>query len=179
MLPCVICSYNCCLSDGCNSNKVYSDSRYIKGIFIVWIAICSGFRYEFPNGIKYYFWVKAADRFCNERISDFSAPDSVIPNIVGISNQQNELPRVFALYQNYPNPFNPITTIRYDVPKSTLVTIIVYDMSGREITTLVNEKKDAGSYELIFDASKLASGVYIYKMTAGEFTSMKKLILIK
>jgi hypothetical protein len=52
-------------------------------------------------------------------------------------------------------------------------------MSGREITTLVNEKKDAGSYELIFDASKLASGVYIYKMTAGEFTSMKKLILIK
>lgn len=131
------------------------------------------------NGIKYYFWVKAADRFCNERISGFSAPDSVVPGGIGISTQQNELPQVFALYQNYPNPFNPVTTICYDVPKSVLVTIVVYDLLGREIKTLVNEKKDAGRYELIFDATNLASGVYIYKMIAGDFTSIKKLILVK
>lgn len=131
------------------------------------------------NGIKYYFWVKAGDKFCVERISDFSAPDSVVPGGISISNQQNELPKTFALYQNYPNPFNPVTTIRYDVPKTTVVTIIVYDLLGRELSTLVNEKKEAGSYELIFDASKLASGIYIYKMSAGEFTSVKKLILVK
>jgi hypothetical protein len=83
------------------------------------------------------------------------------------------------LHQNYPNPFNPATTIRYDLPQQANAKIVVYDMIGREVATLVNETKDAGSYEVTFTASQLASGVYFYKLSSGVFTSMKKLVLMK
>jgi hypothetical protein len=85
----------------------------------------------------------------------------------------------YALMQNYPNPFNPNTTISYQLPKSGQVTIKVYDVLGNEVKTLVNEYKTAGSYLVNFDAGRLSSGMYIYKITAGGFTSAKKMTLIK
>ena len=92
----------------------------------------------------------------------------------------------YALEQNYPNPFNPGTTIRYQLPKDGLVTLKIYDILGSEIATLVNEEKIAGKYEVNFDASNLASGVYVYriaihsgKLQAGEFVNSKKMILLK
>jgi photosystem II stability/assembly factor-like uncharacterized protein len=89
------------------------------------------------------------------------------------------IPKELSLHQNYPNPFNPATTIRYDLPQQATVKIAVYDMIGREVATLVNETKEAGSYEVIFSAQQLASGVYFYKLSAGAYTSMKKLMLMK
>ncbi len=85
----------------------------------------------------------------------------------------------YALAQNFPNPFNPSTTIRYELPKDGLVTLKIYDILGSEIATLVKEEKIAGKYEVNFNASSLASGVYIYKLQAGEFVSSKKMLLLK
>jgi hypothetical protein len=85
----------------------------------------------------------------------------------------------YALEQNYPNPFNPVTTIKFDILKDGLVSLEIFDILGRRITTLVNENRTAGSYEQTFDASSLASGVYVYKLQAGDFISSKKMILLK
>ncbi len=85
----------------------------------------------------------------------------------------------FKLEQNYPNPFNPTTTIKYSVPKSSFVTLKVYDLLGNEISTLVNGEKSAGYYHVQFNASNLASGVYFYRLTAGDKAEVKKLLLAK
>lgn len=85
----------------------------------------------------------------------------------------------FSLEQNYPNPFNPNTKIKYQLPKDGFVTLKVYDILGNEVATLVNEEKIAGKYEANFNASSLASGVYIYKIQAGDFVNSKKMILLK
>ena len=85
----------------------------------------------------------------------------------------------FSLFQNYPNPFNPSTKIKFVIPKSSFVNLKVYDVLGREIVTLVNEEKSAGEYEIEFDATGLPSGVYIYKLQAGSYTSFKKMILLR
>jgi hypothetical protein len=85
----------------------------------------------------------------------------------------------FALSQNYPNPFNPITKIQFQIPKKDLVVLKVYDILGREVMQLVNEVKQAGRYIIDFDGQSLSSGVYFYKITAGEFTEVKKMVLIK
>jgi photosystem II stability/assembly factor-like uncharacterized protein len=96
-----------------------------------------------------------------------------------VKNNKNQLPNEFLLNQNYPNPFNPTTTIKYDIPKTSSVTLKVYNVLGQEVATLVNEKKEAGSYEVQLDGSKLSSGVYFYRLTAGILTETKKLILLR
>jgi hypothetical protein len=85
----------------------------------------------------------------------------------------------YALNQNYPNPFNPNTIISYQVPQNSFVTLKVYNILGKEVATLVNEQQIAGKYNFNFKANNLASGIYIYKLTAGNFTSVKKLTLLK
>ncbi len=92
---------------------------------------------------------------------------------------QNNTPYSYALNQNYPNPFNPTTTISYSIPKNGLVKLVVYDILGKEIATLVNEVKNAGNYMVDFNASNLSSGIYFYKITSGEFSDIKKMTLIK
>jgi hypothetical protein len=99
--------------------------------------------------------------------------------VVGNEITSSEIPVVFSLAQNYPNPFNPVTAIKYTVPKQNLVKLVIYDIIGREVTTLVNEVKQPGNYSVSFDASNLASGVYFYRMVAGDFTDVKKMVLIK
>lgn len=89
------------------------------------------------------------------------------------------IPERFALSQNYPNPFNPATKIKYDVPVNSQVMLKVYDVSGKEVANLVNEFKNAGSYELSFNASNLTSGVYFYTIQANDFRETKKMLLIK
>jgi hypothetical protein len=96
------------------------------------------------------------------------------------------LPEQFSLEQNYPNPFNPSTTIRYSIPAylnlpqgGTLVILKVYDLLGREMTTLVNKEQTAGVYEIEFDASELSSGIYVYQLRAGNLIQSKKMVLIR
>ncbi len=89
------------------------------------------------------------------------------------------IPTKFELKGNYPNPFNPSTTIEFAVPIETEVTVTIYDVLGRTVGTLVKETKPAGTYQITFDASGLASGLYIYRMTAGDYSNSKKMLLIK
>ncbi len=88
-------------------------------------------------------------------------------------------PKEFKLEQNYPNPFNPTTTIQYQLPADARVTLKVYDILGSEVTTLVNEEQEAGYKEVKFKGSSYASGMYIYRLTSGNFSSIKKMMLVK
>jgi len=100
---------------------------------------------------------------------------------------ENEIiPNEFRLYQNYPNPFNPVTIIKYSIPvvetgyaPSIRTSLKVYDILGKEVTTLVNEEKPAGNYQVSFNGSNFSSGVYFYQLKAGRFEATKKLVLIK
>jgi subtilisin family serine protease len=99
--------------------------------------------------------------------------------MVGNQTVSSIVPNTFSLAQNYPNPFNPSTVIKYSVPKQSLVKMIIYDVTGREVKTLVNEIKQAGNYEAVFDGTSLASGVYFYRMTSGDFVDVRKMVLVK
>jgi len=89
------------------------------------------------------------------------------------------VPSDFSLSRNYPNPFNPSTLINYSIPINANVSLKIYDAVGNEVTTLVNERQESGSYQVVFNASRLASGIYYYTITAGSFTASKKMILMK
>jgi hypothetical protein len=99
------------------------------------------------------------------------------PGTIGINNLSNEAPASFSLSQNYPNPFNPTTNIEFALAKSSFVKLVVYDMQGREVETLVNGQMNTGSYKVDWNASKYTSGVYFYKMITGDFVETKKMIL--
>jgi polygalacturonase len=99
--------------------------------------------------------------------------------ITNVKNESVVNPSNYALEQNYPNPFNPSTTIRYQVPEAGFVKLRVYNIPGQEVATLVNENKAPGFYEINFDASKLASGIYIYRLMENDFVLSKKMILLK
>lgn len=99
--------------------------------------------------------------------------------VVLLTNQNSQLPDSYNLEQNYPNPFNPVSTIKYDIPKQSLVHIKIFDILGREVTTLTNELKEPGYHEISFDGSKYSSGVYFYRIEAGSFTDVKKMVLLK
>ncbi|MDH3268698.1 MAG: T9SS type A sorting domain-containing protein, partial [Ignavibacteria bacterium] len=107
--------------------------------------------------------------------------------VVGVEEEKSGVPNFFKLVQNYPNPFNPITTINYQIPELSFVTLKVYDVLGSEIITLVNEEKSVGSYEVEFNATQLPSGIYFYILQAGSpstnsgqsFVETKKMVLMK
>lgn len=95
-----------------------------------------------------------------------------------VDDQTNSL-KEFRLVQNYPNPFNPSTTISFNIAQRSNVSLKVYNITGKEVATLVNGEKEPGSYRVNFNAEKLSSGIYFYKISAGNFTSVRKMILIK
>ncbi|MBL7127774.1 MAG: T9SS type A sorting domain-containing protein [Ignavibacteria bacterium] len=89
------------------------------------------------------------------------------------------LPMEYELHANYPNPFNPITRIDYSLPYNSKVSIQIFDVVGREVATLVDDKLKAGYYSIDFNASNLSSGIYYYRMIAGDFSAIKKMVLLK
>ena len=98
---------------------------------------------------------------------------------IGIKPISSDIPKDFSLSQNYPNPFNPSTKIQFDIPKSSFVKLVIYDIIGREVATLVNEELKAGIYETGWNAVNYSSGVYFYKLVTDGFTETKKMILTK
>ncbi|MEO8514371.1 MAG: choice-of-anchor D domain-containing protein [Ignavibacteria bacterium] len=110
------------------------------------------------------------------RIKCFNGGPGVI---IGITNINTNIPEKFALYQNYPNPFNPETQIKFDIPRASNVKISVYDIIGREVSVLVNSKMEPGVYNASWNASPYASGVYFYRLTADDFVSVKKMVIVK
>jgi hypothetical protein len=129
--------------------------------------------------------------FVNYRTSYNVWPDDQVVwiiesnTVVGVPNPNEVISSKYSLDQNYPNPFNPTTTIKYTVPNanmnqnSALVKLAVYDVLGKEVKTLVNERKQAGSFEVAFNADNLPSGIYFYKLQSGNFTEVKKMTLLK
>ena len=104
--------------------------------------------------------------------------DKINEATTGVKNK-SELPGKFELFQNYPNPFNPTTRIQYTLAAEQFVSLKVYNTLGKEVKTLVNEEKSAGTYEVEFSSKYLPSGIYFYKITVGDFTQAKKMILLK
>jgi hypothetical protein len=115
----------------------------------------------------------------NENDMLIDVDSTILSKFVDINEDQHNVPKEYALDQNYPNPFNPTTTISYQLPKSSFVKLYVYDVNGRLVETLVNEQKNAGYYSIIWNAKNVSSGVYLYRIDAGDFSSIKKCIFIK
>ncbi len=101
------------------------------------------------------------------------------PGPTAVENQTSNVLLKYGLSQNYPNPFNPTTTIKYSLPKSSNVRLVAYNILGKEVATLVNGNESYGYHSVNFNASNLASGVYFYRLQAGNFNSIKKLMLLK
>ena len=94
-------------------------------------------------------------------------------------SENKTIPKENKLFDNYPNPFNPVTQIKYSIKENGLVTLKIYDVLGGEVKTLVNEDQAAGTYTKNFNASNLASGIYIYKLSTRNFNQVKKMLLLK
>ena len=99
--------------------------------------------------------------------------------ITAVKGGVSEMPSKFSLSQNYPNPFNPTTTISFVIPSRSIVSLRVFDMLGREVSTIVSEELPAGTYSRQWNAGKMSSGVYFYRLQAGSFTQTKRLVLLK
>ncbi len=99
--------------------------------------------------------------------------------VTGVGSESANVPATYSLSQNYPNPFNPTTTIQFDIPKASFVTLKVYNILGQEVLTALDEQKVAGRYDLKIDATSLPSRVYFYQLTAGDYKSTKKFVLLK
>ncbi len=114
-----------------------------------------------------------------------NAPFSITVDASEVSiGTEGLIPEVFALHQNYPNPFNPVTTLRYDLPEQSHVEIMIYDIMGREVRTLVNSHQNAGFKSVIWDARNdigkpMSAGMFLYRISAGDFHRVKKMILLK
>lgn len=109
-------------------------------------------------------------------ITDLGNPCS---QVIGITPVAGNIPRKYSLEQNYPNPFNPVTKIKFNIPNGGYVKLKVFDISGREVSTLISKEMSAGSYTCDFDAGSLATGIYFYTLTSWDFTGSKKMLLIK
>ena len=130
-----------------------------------------------------YYW-RVASKTGNGDVSSYSAPTSFNTGAITSVEEKETLPATFELSQNYPNPFNPTTIINFALPKNSFVTLKVYDMLGREVKTLIDREISAGVHSFNWNAEnnsgqKVTSGVYIYRISAGEFTAVKKMVLIK
>jgi Secretion system C-terminal sorting domain len=160
------------------NNKLFSGTS-ISGIFYSsnlgtnWLAINQGLPTTIVKSLlitnNYIFAATAGTSIWRRSLSE----------IIGIQNISTETPSKYSLSQNYPNPFNPTTNIKFSIVNSGDVKLVVYDIQGREVRTLVNESLKPGTYEAAFDASVLNSGVYFYKLVTGNFTETKKMLLIK
>ena len=99
--------------------------------------------------------------------------------VTGLKEGNNQSPLKYALYQNYPNPFNPSTTVRYDLPKATFVTLTIFDVLGRQVSTIIEGEKPAGTYQVNVFMPHLPSGVYFYRIQARDYVKTMKFILLK
>ena len=132
------------------------------------------------SGTEVRFFVRAADA-STTRTSPFTAPAQLYSTTQGLTSIKKDppLPVAFALKQNFPNPFNPTTTIEYDLPAASYVTLKVFDLLGREIATLVNGIQQARTYIIPFNASSLSTGVYFYRLHTPTFSQTKKMVLVR
>ena len=128
------------------------------------------------NNIKYYWHVRAQNVGGN---SAYGPTWNFTTSLTGVSSNGGEIPKVFKLYQAYPNPFNPATVIKFDLPQTGAVKMEIFNMLGQVVGTLVNGSYAAGSYSVTWDAANFSSGVYFYRINAGNYTDIHKMVLVK
>jgi hypothetical protein len=149
-----------------NENSGWSKIGFIKGNGTSYLPHEYSFKDLPVGGNNYKYRLKQIDNNGSSVYSD-------------VIELKMEIPRDFVLEQNYPNPFNPNTNIRFQLPKDSHVTLKVYNMIGQLVTTLINQDMNAGYQTISFDASKISSGTYIYRMEAGNYSQVKKMTLLK
>ncbi len=162
---------------GTFDNITYNKNNLEKFANIDYSVDCSGI----ASGEYYLRLVTNVIGIANYTLANIFNDNTTLAkkNFNKVNFMGNEIPITYELSNNFPNPFNPSTTIRYQIPQDGIVTLKIYDILGSEVATLVNEEKVAGKYEVNFNASSLASGVYIYKIQSGSFVNSKKMILLK
>ena len=154
------------------ANKEFTDSIYVRENVSDTTLV-----FQNPNDKNMYWWrvrtmfPAGPGEFSMPRMFEFS-----VTTIIGI---ETDIPAQYQMYQNYPNPFNPQTIIRYDIPRASTVTLKLFNPSGQQVGILVNEYQTEGRYEVLLDASNLPSGVYLYRLTAGGYAQIRKLLLVK
>jgi hypothetical protein len=114
-----------------------------------------------------------------EGLAVFNENGISFPPVSISESSSDNLPDEIHLFQNYPNPFNPTTTIKFDLPKSSEVSLKIFNILGEEIATLVSDRLSAGSYSYEWDGNNLASGVYLYRLQAGEYVETRKMVLMR
>ena len=174
-----------------DSLRVYKDGKFLGGY-----GVTGQFKLSSETGFKAFIGhsdygdiyyngladeVRVSDIMRSKKdIEELAMSLNLFPAITAVENNMYISPQKFSLYQNYPNPFNPQTTIKYQIPKTDQVKIILYDVNGREIQTLVNKRQEAGIYNFKLDASDLPSGIYFYQLqTADGFNQTRKMVLLK
>jgi len=130
-----------------------------------------------PAQLVYSMSIQSGDLFAGTSEGIWRRPISDIVPVDYINDYPG--PLSFKLHQNCPNPFNPSTEITYTLPKASTVTLRIFDILGREVTTLVNERKEGGRYTIVWDADGVPSGIYFYRIATGDFTESKKMVLMK
>jgi photosystem II stability/assembly factor-like uncharacterized protein len=172
------------------------DSRYISSIYFIekkygWISgfdgNSSGFIMKTTNGGNS--WTKQTTAtgydilkiYFTDKINGWAVGynGAILKTTTGGDDNFSNEPASYSLNQNYPNPFNPVTNVEFGIPFQGIVTLKVFDMLGKEIATLINSSLNPGQYEIQFNGSNYASGVYFYRLTAGEFTDTKRMMLVK
>jgi hypothetical protein len=132
------------------------------------------------KGETAYFWRVSAANIGGESAFSTARLFTTVSTVgVDEDRKRSAIPTAFALSQNYPNPFNPITTIEFALPRNSEVKLVVYDLAGRVVTELAKGNFIAGYHKVVFDAANLGSGIYYYRLKAGDFVSVKKLTLLK
>ena len=158
------------LLGGIDSNGVYLTSDFGSN----WTPINEGFPYTLPT--VYSITITDSYIFCGTQ--DSSVWRRLILEI-GVKTISTDIPNAYSLFQNYPNPFNPSTQIKFELPTGTSVKLVIYDILGKEVEVIINDKLQAGTYQYEWDGSKYSSGLYFYRITTPDFASVKKMVLMK
>lgn len=162
-----------------DTNSSFINPTITKGI------IDTAFQYGYLFAYQTYYWKVLARNYYGDSLwSSDTYGFYIDPTSTGVKEIEAQLPEEFELFQNYPNPFNPITKIKFTIPtevkgEMSKVQLKIYDILGNEITTLVDDPKPPGTYEVEFNGERLTSGIYFYKLSFSKFSLTKKMLLMK
>ena len=161
-------------TDLCGRKAIPTPS-FLLVLLVVWdrsVVIAPVVLYDGTSYRLWYVGLIAGQKF---KIGYATAPKDPITGIA----DEGVVPEKYELSQNYPNPFNPVTVIRYSIPKAEEVSLVVYNLIGEEVAHLIDERKPAGSYTVKWNASNISSGIYFYRLQAGDFVQTRKMLLLK
>ena len=163
-----------------NGDLIYTDTTIIKYTSLNEYGTDDIHIGRYRTGNPSYSFKGGLDeiRIYNRALSE-SEINNIYIQVTSVENSLDRIPMQYMLRQNYPNPFNPSTKLKYSIPELSSVTLKVYDVLGNEIVAIIDEEKPAGNYEVEFDGSELSSGVYFYRLQAGDFIKTKKMLLLK